>query len=71
MPDISDTVLQDIQVRLEEFLKACPGYTAATYIDSGGSAAIFRVDTPAGYRAIKVYDPKFFLESNAKAEARR
>ncbi|MBP6748114.1 MAG: protein kinase [Xanthomonadaceae bacterium] len=71
MPDISDAVLQDIQVRLEEFLKARPGYTTVTYIDSGGSAAIFRVDTPAGYRAIKVYDPKFFLESNAKAEARR
>lgn len=71
MPDISDAVLQDIEIRLEEFLKTCPGYTGATYIASGGSAAIFRVDTPVGRRAIKVYDPKFFLEANAKAEARR
>lgn len=71
VPDISEAVRQDIEVRLTSFLKGCQGYTVAEYIGSGGSAAIYRVDTPAGDRAIKVYDPKFFDESNAKAEQRR
>ncbi len=71
MPDISDAVLQDMGVRLTAFLLTCPGYTGATFVGSGGSAAIFRVSTPAGDKAIKVYDPKFFSGSGAAAERKR
>ncbi len=71
MPDISDAVFQDIKARLTEFLKTCPGYTGAEFVSSGGSAAIFRVSTPAGDKAIKVYDPRFFLEDSVAAERRR
>lgn len=71
MPDISDDVRKEIEVRLAEFLTAKPGYGAPAFVGAGGSAAIYRVETPSGPRAIKVYDPKFFGEGNAKAEERR
>ncbi|OOG61953.1 hypothetical protein B0E46_14230 [Rhodanobacter sp. B04] len=71
MPDISDAVREDIEVRLGRFLKAKDKYSHPTFIGSGGSAAIYKVDTDSGPRAIKVYDPKFLTGDHAKAEARR
>lgn len=71
MPDISEAVLLDMEARLRAFLKTRPLYKGATFVGSGGSAAIFRVSTPAGDKAIKVYDPKFLEGSGAAAEGRR
>ncbi|PXV52086.1 serine/threonine protein kinase [Dyella jiangningensis] len=71
MPDISDAVREDIELRLGQFLKGKTGYSQPTYVGAGGSAAIYKVDTLAGTRALKVYDPKFFSSENAQAEARR
>jgi eukaryotic-like serine/threonine-protein kinase len=71
MPDISEAVREDIEARLGRFLTTKMGYSQPTYVGAGGSAAIYKVDTPSGVRAIKVYDPKFFTNENAKAEGRR
>jgi serine/threonine-protein kinase len=71
MPDVSEEVLADIEARLTRFLKNRRDCSQVTYVASGGSAAIYRVETSHGARAIKVYDPKFFSSDNSKAEARR
>lgn len=71
MPDISKAVREDIEVRLGRFLMTKGGYSQPTYVGSGGSAAVYKVDTPSGAHAIKVYDPKFLAYENAQAETRR
>lgn len=71
MAQMSDAVRQDIEQRLQRFLTANKGYENPTFVNSGGSAAIYRVDTPNGVRAIKVYDPSFLQGDKAKAEERR
>ena len=71
MPDIADEVRKDLEARLKRFLTHAVEYGEPTYVGSGGSAAIFRVPTTKGEKAIKVYDPRFFDGDNAKVEGKR
>ncbi|MCC8536051.1 protein kinase [Xanthomonas axonopodis pv. poinsettiicola] len=71
MPDLSQEVLLDIDERLGRYLTTRHGYYTPNYIASGGSAATYSVMTPAGKRAIKVYDPKLLEGPASKAEKRR
>lgn len=71
MPQMTEAVRQDVEQRLQRFLQAKGSYGTPTYVNSGGSAAIYRVETPEGVRAIKVYDPLFLHGEKAKAEKQR
>lgn len=71
MPALDQAVLSDVSDRLAAYLAELPGYGAPTYLNSGGSAAVFKVETPVGIRVIKVCDPKFLEGERGKAEKRR
>ncbi|MBB5606129.1 MULTISPECIES: protein kinase domain-containing protein [unclassified Janthinobacterium] len=71
MPALDDKVIQDVTVRLQTYLATKVGYSVPVYLTSGGSAAIFQVQSPAGPRAFKVFDPKFFAGESGDAERRR
>jgi serine/threonine protein kinase len=46
-------------------------WSEPVYIDNGASAAVYKVETPDGPAALKVYDPAFFEGANALIEANR
>ena len=71
MPDLSPSLIAELEARLVAYLKSRGSCAAPSFIGSGGSAATYRVETEAGPRAIKVYDPGLFVEANAMAERRR
>lgn len=71
MPALDQTIVADITSRLEQYLNIKGGYSAPTYLASGGSAAIFKVEGPAGARAFKVFDTRFFDGELGDAERRR
>ncbi len=64
-------VRSDIEERLSRYLLEREGYAVPKFVDSGGSAALYRVESPQGLRAIKVYDPAFLVGPAAAAEKRR
>jgi len=71
MPGATGTMDADLQTRLAKYLQTRDGYHSPEFVDAGGSASLFKVQTPDGLRAIKVYDPKFLTGDGAVAEARR
>lgn len=71
MPALSKDIINDIEGRLNSFLKAAKGYGAPVFLSAGGSAAVFRVDTPNGPRAIKGFDPGLFNGAAGSADKRR
>lgn len=71
MPGMSPEQLKDAGERLGKYLSERPGYELLSYIDSGGSASIYKVGTPHGVRVVKVYDCRFFEGTSADAERRR
>ncbi|MCS3810501.1 protein kinase [Xanthomonas sp. 4461] len=64
-------VRSDVEARLNCYLLTREGYVGPKFVDSGGSAALYRVETPWGPRAIKVYDPAFLVGPTFAAEKRR
>ena len=45
MPALSQSVIDDLTGRLQRYLKKLSGnYGSPTFLDAGGSAAVFRVD---------------------------
>lgn len=71
MLETAGTTRADIEGRLARYLETRPGYHSASFVDAGGSASLFKVQSPDGVRAIKVYDPRFLEGDGAVAEARR
>ena len=71
MPGLDQTVVAHITSRLEQYLIIKGGYSAPAYLASGGSAAIFKAEGPAGTRAFKVFNPRFFEGKVGDAERRR
>ena len=56
----------------EEYVGERAGYQLSPEIPpTGGSAAVFKIKTPIGLRALKVYDPSFFGEKNRESELHR
>lgn len=71
MPALDENVILDVKERLIKYLDTTGGYNSVDFIDAGGSAAVFKVNRNGDIRAIKVFDPKFFVENNNLAEKRR
>jgi serine/threonine protein kinase len=71
MPALEPKVIKDLTFRLDTYLARRGGHSTSAYLTSGGSAAIFKADGPAGTRAFKVFDPKFFAGKVGEAERRR
>jgi eukaryotic-like serine/threonine-protein kinase len=71
MPALSNEIIADIEGRLVAFLSHTDGYGSPTFLSAGGSAAVFRVETPHGPRAIKGFDPGLFNAAMCSADKRR
>ncbi|MCS1421639.1 protein kinase domain-containing protein [Citrobacter portucalensis] len=71
MPALDDNVIRDVEERLKKYLVATGGYNSVDFIDAGGSAAVFKVNRNDDIRAIKIFDPKFFVGNDNLAEKRR
>lgn len=71
MPDLANDITDDITHRLKKYLQQLDGYEEPTYLGSGGSAAVYRVNSTAGPRVFKGFNPLFFREDSSAAERRR
>jgi serine/threonine protein kinase len=71
MPELSKDVVADIEMRLRAFLKGAEGYSEPSFLSAGGSAAVFKVNTQHGFRAIKGFDPGLFKSEEGSADKRR
>lgn len=71
MPDIAGKKLEDLVSHAEHYVKMHAGYESIKLLGVGGSAAVFKISTPLGFRALKVYDPLLFGSENQKAELHR
>ncbi|ODV26360.1 MAG: hypothetical protein ABT19_02985 [Rhodanobacter sp. SCN 68-63] len=71
MPEMLEGVRQDIEARLRRYLGLLGGYGDPEYVNSGGSAAIYKVPFGNELRAIKVYNPAFLTGDGAASEKRR
>lgn len=71
MPALSKDVVDGLIVKLVDFLRHLGISNPPVYVASGGSAAVFKVETADGQRAFKVFDPKFFEGASGDVERRR
>lgn len=71
MPSLSSVLVEQLEKKLTTFLANRPGYKILNFVASGGSAAVFKVNSPFGLRGIKIFDPKFLLGAGAASEKRR
>ena len=71
MPGLAKSIVEDLAGRLREYLSTGTQLSEPVYLTAGGSAAVFKVETATGIRAIKVFDPKFLEGPSAPAERRR
>ena len=58
---VDDNTRIDLEQRLDQYLAARGDCYGPSLIGAGGSAAIFRVTSSEGPRAIKVYEPRLFV----------
>ncbi|WP_339453104.1 serine/threonine protein kinase [Pseudomonas sp. JAI120] len=71
MPDLSQDTIDDLSERLAMLLGEKSGYHSPHYLAAGGSAAVYRVETPEGPRAFKVFDPRFVSNEEGSKERHR
>ena len=71
MPALDTTVVSDLTNRLHYRLQTLNIATSPTFVNAGGSAAVFKVETPDGVRAFKVFDPRFLEGIGGPAERNR
>lgn len=71
MPALDQAVINGMERLLREFLKGLDGYGEPEYLDSGGSAAVYKVPMGESFRVFKVFNPKFFEGPGGEAERRR
>lgn len=71
MPDLSKEIIDNLNEKLTQLLADIGIKATPSFLDAGGSAAVFKVPTPEGARAFKVFDPKFINDPNNLAEKRR
>lgn len=60
-----------LEALAKAFLEKTDGGKVLERCGNGGSAAVFKVERPAGVTALKVYDPRFFANGSGDAELRR
>jgi serine/threonine-protein kinase len=71
MPNLTDQTINDLKNRLLNYLADLKIASTPLFLDAGGSAAIFKVETSEGSRAYKVFDPQFINNNENQAEKRR
>jgi len=71
MPELEAGVVDDLTDRLQRYVKGVDGLGETSFVASGGSAALYKVETAAGPRAIKVFNAVFFATPGDTAERRR
>jgi serine/threonine protein kinase len=71
MPELTKEKIDSLNLKLISYLKHLGGSTTTTYIAAGGSAAVFRINTDEGPRAMKVFDPTFYEGPAGEVERRR
>jgi len=71
MPTLEEAVIDQLTVRLRKRLTALGLAAQPTFANAGASAAVFKVETHAGPRAFKVFDPRFLEGESGPAERRR
>lgn len=70
MPDLSQKLIDELEVSLSEYLADKGAFTDLSFISAGGSAAVFRAKGPDGLRAFKIFDPNLFSKENSKESNR-
>jgi serine/threonine-protein kinase len=71
MPALDAAVIADLTSRLQTRLQAIGIGAPPVFVNAGGSAAVFKVETVAGPRAFKVFDPRFLEGDSGPAERKR
>lgn len=71
MPDLDDSIVQDLKMRAEHFLGTVGGYEKLEFLSAGGSAAVFKVFRNSKLSALKAFNPELFSGSRGDAERRR
>ncbi len=71
MPSLDEPIIKALTDRLKAYLAAHGLDYDPTFLNAGASAAVFRVDTPGGVRAYKVFDPRFLAGDGGVAERKR
>jgi len=71
MPALEAAVIGDLTNRLQKHLQGLGLGAPPVFVSAGGSAAVFKVETPVGLRAFKVFDPQFLAGEGGPAEKRR
>lgn len=71
MPALDQALIRNLADRLEAHLHRNGIESTPEYINSGGSAAVFKVETSEGVRAFKVFDPRFLQGAGGPSERRR
>ena len=71
MPALDPAVIKDLRKRLGKRLAVLGVSAPPVFVNAGGSAAVFRVETAEGSRAFKVFDPKFLKGDAGPAERKR
>lgn len=71
MPALDGKVVADLTGRLQGFLKDLGGYDEPEFLNSGGSAAVFKVKSAHGLRAFKAFNPEFLNGPGGAADRRR
>lgn len=71
MPELAQEIIDDLRTRLCRNLKTRQIEAEPSFLNAGGSAAVFRVASSEGERAFKVFDPRLFSDNVSAAERRR
>lgn len=71
MPGLDDSIITDLTNRVRAFTAGLYGYGQPEYLTCGGSAAVFKTDSPNGPRIIKAFNPALLTGIGQHAERRR
>src|SRR5437867_2972264 len=71
MPALDEAVVVDLTSRLQSRLQSLGVGSPPAFINAGGSAAVFKVETSNGVRAFKVVDTLFLAGDGGTAERKR
>jgi serine/threonine-protein kinase len=71
MPALDEKMVVDMQGRLGRFLVSQGVVGVTTFVNAGGSAAVFKAETTNGPRAYKVFNPELLSGPGGDAERRR
>lgn len=71
MPSLDSSLLSQLQNIANRYVLEKYGHSRAEYIDSGGSAAVYKINTPNGFRALKVCNPSLLNGDMGNAEKNR